>query len=781
MASSIALPEGFVLDGHAAGANAPPPLPEGFVLDGATPQQSPSFLGEMKQNTANAVQSGGDLLSGNFSFPGYNNPTGPRTQALADKLFPEGSGGSVMDALPHVGDAVSSGTAAGALLEKFGETPAGKGLSVIGAHPVFNAIGTGLNRYVNPYIIEKTGIAPENLQLLELGLGTLGIKKAGQINDPLVSAAKYAGGKIWDSATGTAKTLANGVSARSPDTLLQTAEDMKSNAVGVRNQMKANGAVLNQDAINTLSTNIDAALSDKKIIPELSPKTLAIIKDIKGAANFDDTAPKVGNNGEIPTQSSSIGRPASISLDDLDQYGRFLSRVGSTEDGVVAGAVKNAIKNTLNNLQPTDLAKGGTEAVDLLNQFKKDYARSSRFEDVSNILAKADGDPNKIKSGLTRFVQNTDNLRGFSQQEIRALKIAAKSTVPEKILKGFGKFGVDLGTSFTPGNTVAPLIGAYANPALPVIGTAARQVQKYLARGKAESALQAIEGGVEDNPASVSTSASPMLPSPTSPLSGAAGVISQQKQLPLVQTPAVTLPGASAPSTMPVHPLPELLPQSSVDSSIKNAADTTGVDPNLLHAIAATESSLNPEAKAKTSSASGLFQITKPTFRRLVEKYGKQYGITMRDVMNPDANAIMAAHLTAENSDSLGKALGREITPGESYIAHFLGARGAAMLLKADPNKPAYKLFPQAAKANRSLFFDERRPRTVGELAYNLESKVESKMPQAEEAAAPPQESMADVSHIPIGAAKELKKNPKLIPQFEEVFGPGTAKAILTA
>lgn len=146
---------------------------------------------------------------------------------------------------------------------------------------------------------------------------------------------------------------------------------------------------------------------------------------------------------------------------------------------------------------------------------------------------------------------------------------------------------------------------------------------------------------------------------------------------------------------------------------------------DLLNKISYVESSNNPNAKSKTSSARGLFQITKGTWDGLVNKYGKEYGIDQEDWMDPGAQRLMASMLLQDNKAHLEKSLDRDVLPEELYVAHFMGPAGAAQLMKSlDSQIPAYKLFPDAAKANRSLFFADNKPRTPKELYNVLINKV---------------------------------------------------------
>ena len=74
----------------------------------------------------------------------------------------------------------------------------------------------------------------------------------------------------------------------------------------------------------------------------------------------------------------------------------------------------------------------------------------------------------------------------------------------------------------------------------------------------------------------------------------------------------------------------------------------------------------------------------------------------------------MAGVFTQRNRETLSHELGREPSGGDLYAAHFLGARGAAQLIETaqqSPSRPAARDFPDAAAANRSIFFDGQRAR----------------------------------------------------------------------
>ena len=78
---------------------------------------------------------------------------------------------------------------------------------------------------------------------------------------------------------------------------------------------------------------------------------------------------------------------------------------------------------------------------------------------------------------------------------------------------------------------------------------------------------------------------------------------------------------------------------------------------------------------------------------------------------DPVASSAMAGVLTQSNSFQLTGKIGRRPTDGELYMAHFMGVGGAAKLINSavdDPQASAPRMFPNAAAANRSIFYDKQ-------------------------------------------------------------------------
>jgi len=192
--------------------------------------------------------------------------------------------------------------------------------------------------------------------------------------------------------------------------------------------------------------------------------------------------------------------------------------------------------------------------------------------------------------------------------------------------------------------------------------------------------------------------------------------------------------------------------QNGVMAAITRASQATGVDFAYLVKTAQRESALNPRAKAPTSSAAGLFQFVEQTWLGTIKAHGARHGYgsyasqivrggdgryyvpdarARQQVLglryDPEAASVMAAEMTAGHAAYLKGRTGRQPNAGELYAAHFLGPAGAATLIRAtqtSPNASAAALFPQAAGANRSIFYRNGQPVTVTALMANLSSKA---------------------------------------------------------
>jgi hypothetical protein len=173
--------------------------------------------------------------------------------------------------------------------------------------------------------------------------------------------------------------------------------------------------------------------------------------------------------------------------------------------------------------------------------------------------------------------------------------------------------------------------------------------------------------------------------------------------------------------------------KATVVAALQRASAATGSDFHYLLGTAMRESSLKPQAQSATSSAAGLFQFVEQTWLGVVREFGAKHGLgsyagaigkgadgrfhvdnaadrqailALRN--DPQVSALMAGEYAQQTKTEMQNALGREVCGGELYAAHFLGADAACRLIRMNgstPDATAASVFPQAAGANKSVFY----------------------------------------------------------------------------
>lgn len=185
--------------------------------------------------------------------------------------------------------------------------------------------------------------------------------------------------------------------------------------------------------------------------------------------------------------------------------------------------------------------------------------------------------------------------------------------------------------------------------------------------------------------------------------------------------------------------------KSALQALIHGAAKMAGVSPALMMTIAGIESSWRPAVGAATSSAKGLYQFISGTWETMMRRYGKKYGIAAGTTpYDPRANALLGAEFLKENAQAIRSVVNRDPTDTELYAAHFMGAGGAAKMLKMDPSANAVVAFPAAARANKPIFYNaDGSARSVSQVMAELDRRV-SKFRDPH--SAPPVASFANVT-----------------------------------
>jgi hypothetical protein len=191
----------------------------------------------------------------------------------------------------------------------------------------------------------------------------------------------------------------------------------------------------------------------------------------------------------------------------------------------------------------------------------------------------------------------------------------------------------------------------------------------------------------------------------------------------------------------------------NVAAAVQQASARSGASFSYLMAQAAQESSFKPDARASTSSATGLYQFVEGTWLQMVREHGRKYGAgqladqispdpaggfkvadaaTRREILalrnDPKMSAAMAAEYAVANKSQLEQKSKGPVGSTDLYLAHFLGPSGASRFLagmREDSQQPAEDLFPEAAAANPSVFYDRSgQPLSLQQIYDRFQKKI---------------------------------------------------------
>jgi hypothetical protein len=195
--------------------------------------------------------------------------------------------------------------------------------------------------------------------------------------------------------------------------------------------------------------------------------------------------------------------------------------------------------------------------------------------------------------------------------------------------------------------------------------------------------------------------------------------------------------------------------QRHIVETIVKAAKATDADPVLLMAIADKESSFSTGVQARTSSATGLFQFIESTWLKVVRDFGARHGLKREadaivwvddELVVPNASdrarilelrrepyvsALLAAEMLKRDRSRISRRIGRDLTHGETYLAHFLGPDDAERFMEKvvdEPSAVAAKVLPKPARANKSIFFASAGRKLKGRSIAEVHDKFQAMM-----------------------------------------------------
>ena len=192
-------------------------------------------------------------------------------------------------------------------------------------------------------------------------------------------------------------------------------------------------------------------------------------------------------------------RDQNLNLDDMQALDEYLGKIvdNATElgrvkkEGLPVAKLQTKVRDILNKAVKDDIV-GGSEGLEALKRGRNLWSRSSKLRDVEAIINRAALSPNEataIKTGFRTLASNSNRLRGFTPQEQKLIKDAAKSGIVSDTLRTLGSRLLPIGTAVSGGG-IGATVGAKA--ASDISRSAAARVQAGRASKVEREIIQSV-------------------------------------------------------------------------------------------------------------------------------------------------------------------------------------------------------------------------------------------------------------------------------------------------
>ncbi len=153
-----------------------------------------------------------------------------------------------------------------------------------------------------------------------------------------------------------------------------------------------------------------------------------------------------------------------------------------------------------------------------------------------------------------------------------------------------------------------------------------------------------------------------------------------------------------------------------------------GLNPEAMAGLGQLESGFrNVGTSNGSSSATGPWQITAPTWAGTIAKYNLPY--TAADITNPAAQAQVASYIAKDYSSAVSQATQQPATVLQTYGAWVFGPSPGSKMATADPSTPLGQFVSPTALSNNNM-----TGWTVGQFYTNFGNKLGSAASQTVQA-----------------------------------------------
>lgn len=223
------------------------------------------------------------------------------------------------------------------------------------------------------------------------------------------------------------------------------AADIKAQATQLYQQIDDAGVLIKSEPYNQFVNEVKVDIGSK-VRPARNPKIADAIKELDEVTGSAKTLQK---------------------MQDLRESISSLKMSSEPSDRMFAGKIVEKLDNFIEKLDTTKLiapAQGDLEAIKLVPQARNLWKQARKSELLDELYEKAGFQPNakyddvvfatKLRDQFKNLATNKNKLRGFSPEEVKAIKDAAQGGRIENALRAFGK---PLQSSVLQGQNIASL------------------------------------------------------------------------------------------------------------------------------------------------------------------------------------------------------------------------------------------------------------------------------------------------------------------------------------
>ncbi len=134
----------------------------------------------------------------------------------------------------------------------------------------------------------------------------------------------------------------------------------------------------------------------------------------------------------------------------------------------------------------------------------------------------------------------------------------------------------------------------------------------------------------------------------------------------------------------------------------ETVAQQQGVSVEAIAAVGQAESGFrNVPTSNGSSSATGPWQFTTPTFQAISNKYS--LGYTAADITNPQAQATEVSYLMRDNANAISQATGQPATTLQAYSGWVFGTTPGVQIASATDSTPLSQFVSSKALTNNNM------------------------------------------------------------------------------